>query len=305
MPDHARGTSTAGRELPPQVRMPLLQLITQQSLDEDYRHVAEQRRAAAVAGDEAAGDGAEPRRRRRIRPVTVVVVLVFGLVVGMAAIQTSRNADTREAGRGVLIGQIEDRQRLVAAIHKQIASLTDQNTAADARDSSLAQRARQATQRAGNLAAAAGFGPVSGSGVRITVDDAPGGGESSQVRDSDLAALVNGLWGAGATAISVDGQRVTALSALRNSGSVIRINDVSLSPPYEILALGDTRTLQARFARTVSGQEFRQLTDELHMPVTRADADNLRLPAASPTLMHLSYAKTGTKPDDRSEEDQP
>jgi len=301
VPEHARGATA---DVPPQVRMPLLTLITQQSLDEDYLHVAEKRKQASAARPDSTTAELEAGRRR-IRPLTVAVVLAFGLVVGVAAVQTSRNAETREAGREVLISRIEDRQKSVAELHRQIARLTDQNTAADARDSSLAQRTRRAAARGAALAATAGFGPVAGEGVRITVNDAPGGQADTEVRDSDLVTLVNGLWEAGATAISVNGQRVTVLSALRNSGSVIRINDVSLSPPYEVLALGDTRTLQARLAQTRSGDEFRRLTDDLHMPVTRENVDHLQLPAASPTLMHLSYAQTGTKPQDRSQEDQP
>lgn len=287
----------SARELPPQLRMPLLTLITQQSLDEDYRHVAEKRKAGA--GSTGAGS------RGRGRPLTVVAVLAFGLIVAVAAVQTSRNADTRQEGREVLISRINDRQQSIAALHREIAKITDENTAADVRATSLGQRTRKATQRAGDLASAAGFAPVSGEGVRITVDDAPGDQEDTQVRDSDLTAVVDGLWAAGATAISVNDQRVTARSALRNSGTVIRINNVSLSPPYVVLALGDTRTLQARLIQTSSWQEFHSLAGELGMPVTMDNADDLRLPAASPTLMHLSYAHAGTRPADRHQEDQP
>lgn len=290
-PEHAREPAP---DVPPQLRMPLLTLITQQSLDEDYLHAAQRRRTTS-------GDGAEAGGGSRARSLTVVAVLVFGLILGVAAIQTRRNADVQQAGREVLIGRIQDQQKAVASLHRRIADLTAQNTAAQARDSSLAQQTRRASQRAADLAERTGFAPASGPGVQITVDDAPGGEEGTQVRDSDLATLVNGLWAAGATAVAVNGQRVTALSALRNSGSVIRINDVSLSPPYRVTALGDTRTLLARFARTTSGQTFRDLTGHLGMPVTMDNVDRLQLPAASQDLMKLSYAETGAKPDNQEE----
>ena len=38
------------------------------------------------------------------------------------------------------------------------------------------------------------------------------------MRDTDLALLVDALWGVGAEAISVNGQRLTVLSAFRNVG---------------------------------------------------------------------------------------
>lgn len=298
MPDPARA---AAREVPPQLRMPLLTLITQQSLDEDYRQVADKRSSGA---DDPTADGADSGPR--IRLLAVVAVLAFGLLVAVAAVQTSRDAGTRAEGREVLISRIDDRQKSVASLHRQIAKVTDQNNAADFRVTSLGQRTRKATQQIGALGSAAGFAAVSGDGVRITVDDAPGGQEDTQVRDSDLAAVVNGLWAAGATAVSVNGQRVTALSALRNSGSVIRINDVSLSPPYTVLALGDTRTLQARLVQTTSWQEFHNLVAvPLGMPVTMDNADDLHLPAASPTLMHLSYAHAAATPDSPHQEEQP
>ena len=44
MPEHA---ARADVQLPARVTMPLLTLITQQSLDEDYLHVAERRAAGA------------------------------------------------------------------------------------------------------------------------------------------------------------------------------------------------------------------------------------------------------------------
>lgn len=295
MPEHTREQSgERAPQLPPQVRMPLLTLITQQSMDEDYLHAAQRRRTTS-------GDGAGRGTRSGARSLTVVAVLAFGLILGVAAIQTRRNADVQQAGREVLISRIDDQQQAVASLHRRIADLTDQNTAAEARDSSLAQQTHRASQRAGDLAQRTGFGPVSGPGVRITVDDAAGGEEGTQVRDSDLATLVNGLWAAGATAVAVNGERVTALSALRNSGSVIRINDTSLSPPYRVTALGDTRTLLARLARTTSGQEFRDLTHHLGMPVNMANVDHLQLPAASPDMLKLSYAETGATPDNQEE----
>ena len=54
--------------------------------------------------------------------------------------------------------------------------------------------------------------------LRITVDDAPDGDVTQQVRDSDLAILVDGLWNAGAEAISVNGKRLTNLTAFDNVG---------------------------------------------------------------------------------------
>jgi uncharacterized protein YlxW (UPF0749 family) len=90
--------------------------------------------------------------------------------------------------------------------------------------------------------------------------------------------------------VAVNGERVTALSALRNSGQAIRINDVSLSPPYVVEAVGDPRTLPARFANTTSGVRFRDVTSLYGMPFSMDIVKSLTLPAAPARMQTLRYA---------------
>ena len=73
---------------------------------------------------------------------------------------------------------------------------------------------------------------VHGPGVKLVVNDAKeasGGGDgdpretsgfsdTGRVRDRDMQRVVNGLWESGAEAVSINGQRLTALSAISRSG---------------------------------------------------------------------------------------
>ncbi|GAB7007337.1 DUF881 domain-containing protein [Nocardioides sp. AN3] len=270
--------------LPAHVTTPLLTLITQQSMDEDYQHVAERRRAEAPTAQERHGRG----------PRTVVAVLLFGALLAVAAVQTSRNASVATQGRDELISRIDMRRTALAGVQAQIARLQSSTASAQTSDDAAGKRLAALTAASAALLGPTGFDATSGPGVRVVVDDAPGGGEQGQVRDSDLALLVNGLWRAGATGIAINGQRVTALSALRNSGEVIRINGVSLSPPYTVLATGDTKTLQADLADSTSGGQFEALADQLGMKVTIQNRDNVQLPAASEGMMALHSARSGT-----------
>jgi uncharacterized protein YlxW (UPF0749 family) len=273
-----------GSALPARVTTPLLTLITQQSLDEDYQHVAEQRRD---------GTRSPSARTGRSMP-TVAAVLVFGVLLAIAAVQTAQSADVASAGREQLISRIEARRSSLADLQDRIARVRSGNAAAQARYAEVGRRldALDATRTA--LLVRTGFGATSGPGIAVVVDDAPGGGANGQVRDDDLALLVNGLWQAGATGVSVNGQRVTALSGLRNSGETIRINGVSLSPPYTVLATGDTRTLQADLAESTSGAEFEALTEQLGMPTTIKNREGVRLNAAPTGMMTLHRARSGT-----------
>jgi len=284
-PVHASYSPAPGHD---RTVMPLLEMITRQSLDEDYQHVAEHRVQEAA-----------PVNRSRTA-LTMAVVLLFGLLVAVAAVQTSRNAPIDTESKDQLISRINTRRAAVADLQKQIGSLRASTTRDDARYGDLGHRLSQTTATQHALLAETGWGPMSGDGVRAVLDDAPSGSDG-QVRDSDLAALVNGLWQAGARAISVNGQRVTVLSSLRNSGTVVRINDFSLSPPYTVLALGNVDTLQARFAQSTSGIRLGSLTRQFGMGFTMHNERGLTLPSAPSSMLVLLHARADARPTNEKE----
>ncbi len=123
-----------------------------------------------------------------------------------------------------------------------------------------------------------GTAPVSGPGVRITVDDAPSGSASGQIRDTDLQLLANGLWEAGAEAVAVGGQRLTTRSAIRTAGQAITVNYRSLSPPYVVTAIGDPDTLPAELLETSAGQAFTDLRANFGVVFELETQESLTLP---------------------------
>lgn len=259
---------------------PLLTLITQQSLDEDYQAAADRQRAP----------GAPPSRRRR-HLVAAAVVAVFGVLVAVAAVQTSEQEGVASAGRTTLISQIESGQEELARLQERIVALREQTLLLQDRQAKVSSSLAAAQSRLQLLQTVTGFGPVQGPGVKVVVDDAPDG---TLVTDRDLRPLVDGLWGAGAEAISVDGQRLTARSAIRNSGDAIRVNGRSLSPPYVVLAIGNPRTLQADLMDTTSGLVFRATAEHYGFPWSMDNVDQLQLPAAPARVMRLRKAQAGT-----------
>src|SRR3954452_23983838 len=90
--------------LPRHVTEPLLTLITQRSLDADYEHVARRRAAGQTQSD------SQPHRTVP-RHTAAAVLVVFGLLVTVAAVQTSRNASADQSSRASLIGQINLRHQ--------------------------------------------------------------------------------------------------------------------------------------------------------------------------------------------------
>jgi len=263
--------------LPAHVTTPLLTLITEHSLDDDYQQVAERR---GLTG------GVAPRGRPAW--VAAAVVGVFGILVATAAVQTSRNADTANASRATLIARVQDERAALEGQQAAIVDLQRTNIGLEDRQAEIAADLRDTTSRLRRLQVATGYVAVTGPGVRIVVDDAPNGDVTQIVRDEDLALLVDGLWGAGAEAISINDQRLTALSAIRNVGPAVHVNSKPVNPPYTVQAIGDTLTLQADLLDTTHGQQFFDLADDLGFVYTMQNENSLTLPAApGPRLRHV------------------
>lgn len=276
--------------LPPQATMGLLEYLTAHALDEDYAYAAERRRAQqgqAPSGErEGSGRHADPdRARRRLGWRGAVALAAFTLLVVVAAARTSQGAAADAAQRQQLAEQVVDqRDRLAAERARQRAldAETSRLQRAQLAGDESATGLRERVERLGGLA---GTLPVRGPGVEVLVEDAPGSdSDRTRVLDTDLQRLVNGLWAAGAEAISVNGERLTNLSTIRIAGSAITVNNRGLRAPYRLLVLGDPDTLPARFAETASGQAWLDLQRQVGLRLGFTPSESLRLPAASPTL---------------------
>ncbi|MFC7495004.1 MULTISPECIES: DUF881 domain-containing protein [unclassified Nocardioides] len=269
-------------------RTPLLTLITEESLDEDYRHVADQR----AMSNEPTGTS------RRSHWIAFAAVAVFGVLVTIAAVQTSASSGINDANRDSLLQRMSEERTEAAALQERIVRLREQLVAGQERYDDASDRLDSAENRVEQRAAIAGFGAVTGPGVVITVNDAPDG---EAVQAEDLATLVNGLWEAGAEAVAINGKRLTARSSLGNSGAAINLNGPPpLSPPYVVSAIGNENTLQADLLDTTSGLAFNNLVDVFGFQVKRQNVGELELPAGpARQLRLLRHAEAGTAEQNR------
>lgn len=283
MSDEPRTRS--GAEVPPQVLMPLLDYVTEHSMDEDYAHVAER-------------DGQE-QKARQIRPglAGLVIMGVFGLLVATAAVQTARNAEEESGGRDSLVTQVKARTAQVDARRARVTNLRAEIEALQTQYLETTGQGRLLSARLDRLGTATGAVPVTGPGVKVVVDDAPGAVSAvEQVLDEDLQKLVNALWASGAEAISINGQRLSNLSAIRSAGQAITVNFVSLSRPYTVLAVGNPDTMPARFVETEHGRDWLDLHAVNRLQFTMTEEESLRLPAAPNRRLTLRHATQGETP---------
>ena len=97
------------------------------------------------------------------------------------------------------------------------------------------------------LLAFAGLTEVSGPGITVTMTDSSSKGSGDMnaylVHAEDLLSVVNELYGAGAEAVSINGQRMVGKSAITCAGSIVMVNGVRVAAPFEIKAVGEADVL--------------------------------------------------------------
>jgi uncharacterized protein YlxW (UPF0749 family) len=108
-------------------------------------------------------------------------------------------------------------------------------------------------QEIDQLSDPAGLTPRTGPAVKVTLTDAPEDVLATTQRDpnelvvhqQDLQAVVNAMWRAGATAVTLQGQRIISTTGIKCEGNSVTLHGVPYSPPYEIVGIGPTDEIQA------------------------------------------------------------
>jgi len=95
-----------------------------------------------------------------------------------------------------------------------------------------------------------GLASLEGKGLVITIDEMNlDNGEElsslSTVFDDDLRYIVNELFGSGALAISINGNRMTPTTSIRNVGESIQVDNKVIAVPYTIDVIGDPDVLES------------------------------------------------------------
>jgi hypothetical protein len=112
------------------------------------------------------------------------------------------------------------------------------------------------------------------------------------VTSSDLQIIVNGLWGSGAEAISINGHRLSSTAAIRFAGQAIIVDFRPLSRPYVITALGDPQGMQQLFEPSFAGVYLSQLTQEFKIRSILATNDALTVPGDSAARLEVATPLT-------------
>jgi uncharacterized protein YlxW (UPF0749 family) len=281
MSEKAPGSSRPGR--PVDASMTLLREVMERPLDPSY---------AAAAAD--------PRPRTRWG-IALTLALAIAAGAGFSVSVSSIRQPQRESSQANnhLRDEIEERTERVERQAAANAALSA--TIAMTQQKALGARGALLSAQARRLGLAAGEVAATGPGLRVTLDDAPTAQEAvggdpradadfdmGVLFDSDLQIVVNGLWAAGAESIAVNGQRLTALSAIRSAGRAILVDFRALARPYEISAIGDPERMQAVFAAGAAGAYVQSMRDNAHIRADIATSDKLVLPGAGQLVLRAA-----------------
>ncbi|MFJ2721575.1 DUF881 domain-containing protein [Streptomyces sp. NPDC087437] len=293
MPQQPPIRSNPARPSRPDASMSLITNVMDHSLDDGY--------AESAARKKAAGESGMPKTVRAKLGLAGGLVLA-GLVVTVGA------AQARVAAPVVA----KERQELIDRIDKETAAADELEGTVDKLRDDVNARQREALRHTGGnpqadlVSMLAGASEVYGPGMRLVVDDAKeagtsGGGnprgtsgfsDTGRVRDRDMQRVVNGLWQSGAEAVSINGQRLTALSAIRAAGDAILVDNKPLVPPYTVLAVGEGKRLSARFQDSPDGLYLQALKDNYGIRSSISVESDLLLAAAPSVIVRTAQPST-------------
>ena len=275
--------------------MSLINDLFQQPIDEGYAEVAARR--AAAGGDASSGG-------RPAKSIAMMFGLLgLGLLFTVAVLQVQHDAGVVSAERASLAEQIRETSDRTSTLEKQVASLESTVLAMESEALRSLDVADELRRTMSTAQAMVGTSPVNGPGIVIEINDAEPGAVMSpdcsetKVLDYDLQQIINGLWAVGAEAVSINGERITPLTAIRSVDDVVLVNIRPVGPPYLIRAIGDPQALEIDFVDGTGGSWLRSIYLDCGIQSTITSDSSLTLPGGSASLQ---VAETLTR--DGSEE---
>lgn len=209
-----------------------------------------------------------------------IISVILGLMLSMQYKQTRATAH--------LLPNMPHSDPKVQYTAKQLQQVNHENKELEAQLEQLNKQLHDLEKQAGNIGnrsavatemqneltkyrIMSGVLPVKGPGIAFTIADSkiedPTNPEPYIVHDYDLKMLVNELVLAGAEAIAINGERITATSGIICLGPVTKVNGLRITPPYKFEAIGNIRTLQQ--AMEYQGGAFDALTIGRELEVSK------------------------------------
>lgn len=196
-------------------------------------------------------------KRAERNVIFLLIFMIFGAVIALqfkSTLYAKKLSASDTLSAEILMGQIAEEQKAVDELKLTI-------------DGNITQRdkfIKEYIDRNMDIETAgewdkvklkAGFTDVGGPGISIKLDDASARRDDLPlnwliIHDQDIKIILNELKKSGAEAISINGERVAAMSEQVCAGPTILINGNRYSVPYYIEAIGDPDLLYSNITKS-------------------------------------------------------
>ena len=226
----------------------------------------------------------------------LVIALIGSLLVISA--QHSKGTDLRPGRYTDLASLVSSEAEDYDALRQRVSGLNDDiATLTNSIDDSEVSRYQR---RIANLEDPAGLVPHTGEGLTVTLSDAPEDVINTSstelkylvVHQQDIQAVVNAMWQAGASAVTIQGQRVVSTTGIKCEGNAVQLQGVPYSQPYVISAVGDQSALLDSIATDDYLQVYREQAADPDISVGWSlDVEDVVVAPAFEGVLDINYAK--------------
>lgn len=230
------------------------------------------------------------RLSRNLSITVICIILGIMLAWQYKSIYNNKKIETGQTERlytlqDELIAEKKKNENLRAR-NEELESQVNKYLNAEGNNKKIEEGIREQLQRARIIA---GLTDVEGMGIEITLDN---NNDYYVVMDKDLLYLVNELRAAEAQAISINGERVVAMTEIKDTGVYMVINGVQMRAPFVIKAIAEPEKLDNSL-NMVGGiiESFREAygfkvnvekKDKIRIPKVRDDGSVLKINLLNP-----------------------
>ena len=211
----------------------------------------------------------------------IVMGIFFGIAIGLTRDLEPIQETTRQ--------QLQDRISMTQTqlvetqmlLEEKISTLSEIRQGVDSQSAQI----RRINENINLLNTQTGYTELRGDGVRVIIQSSvnpslENGVDLGVVIDSDISRVVNGLFSKGAIAVSVNGNRITSNTAIRSAGEAILVGYQPLSPPYEILAIGDPDLLARELKSGRTGEDLKEISSRYGVRFSTTTVNQITIPAS-------------------------
>ena len=191
-----------------------------------------------------------------------LAVALSGLIFGVSAAQSE--------GHDLRAGRVTDLPSVVEAERRRTSALTDEVATLSAEveqlSANLGDRSVGRVQREiRTVVDPAGLEARTGDAIQVTLDDATpearaayeGNPNDMIVHQQDIQAVANAMWRAGATAVTIQGQRLVSTTGIKCDGNNVTLQGIPYAPPYVIVGVGETTSILGELETDTILQDYR------------------------------------------------